>query len=136
MENHFVAILCGADPSFPLYLWSDAELILNLTRPSMSNLNILAWEMLNGPYVFDRTPIAPVGTRVVVLENPLTRGSWATHGEDGCYVGPAFSHYREYRLFVKNSQAFRTTNSLSWNQHQMDDVIISYCTSIVSNVSR
>ncbi len=37
-KNHFVAILCGADKDFPLYLWSDilqqAEHTLNLLRPS------------------------------------------------------------------------------------------------------
>ena len=40
-KNHFVAILCGTDPDFPLHLWCrllpQAQLTLNLLRKSQIN---------------------------------------------------------------------------------------------------
>ena len=76
-KAHFIAILCGVDPEFPLYLWDrllpQAMLTLNLLRTSRINPRLSAEEQLNGIFDFNRTPIGPLGTRVVVHEMPDTR---------------------------------------------------------------
>jgi hypothetical protein len=92
-KNHFVAILCGTHPEFPLRLWDkllpQAQLTLNLLRQSRMNPRLSAHSFLNGPFNFNRTPLAPVGTKVIVHENPSIRGTWDAHGVDGWYIGYA-----------------------------------------------
>jgi hypothetical protein len=44
---------------------------------------------LYGNFDFNKTPLAPPGTKVVVHLKPDQRASWAYHGEDGWYVGPS-----------------------------------------------
>ena len=87
MENHFISILCGLDPLFPLQLWDklidQANLTLNLLRPSRLNPKMAVEAMLNGPFDFNRTPIAPLGTKCLVHEKTAVRGTWAPHGLDG-----------------------------------------------------
>ena len=86
-------------PKFPLYLWDkllpQAELTLNVLRGSRLNPKLSAWDQVCGAvYDYNCTPIGPPGTRVLVHEKTQQRGTWALHGEDAWYIGPAFDHYR------------------------------------------
>jgi hypothetical protein len=60
-----------------------------------------------GDYDFSRNPIAPLGTRVIILEDPNKRGSWASHGVRGFYVGPALDHYRSFRVLIDDTKRVR-----------------------------
>ena len=96
-KNHFIAGLSSTDPIFPLYLWDlllpQAEMSLNLLRGSRINPKLSAYAQIFGQYDYNRTPIAPPGTKVVVHEKPHQRGSWDPHGKDGYYAGPAMESY-------------------------------------------
>ena len=60
--------------------------------------------MLNGPFDFTRIPIASLGTKCLVHEKPAVRGTWAPHGVDGWYVGPARDHYRCYAVYIPSTK--------------------------------
>jgi len=98
LKNHFIAILCSPDPEFSLHLWDrlspQALTTLNLLRGSRINPKLSAYAQLNGAFDFNRTPMGPPGTRVLVHELPEARGTWAPHAVPGWYIGPAFEHYR------------------------------------------
>ena len=47
-----------------------------------------------GQYDYNKTPLNPTGTRVVVHDTPEKRATWALNGETGWTVGPAPDHYR------------------------------------------
>ncbi|KAL7500917.1 hypothetical protein ACHAWT_008970 [Skeletonema menzelii] len=115
-KNHFISGLCCTDSEFPLQLWDQlteqAELTLNLLRTSRRDPSKSAYEDLNGkPFDFNRTPLAPPGTRSVVYEHPTSRTSWGPRGSDAWYVGPAMDHYRNYRFFIIDTNAYRTSAS-------------------------
>ena len=58
---------------FPLQLWDrlieQTNLTLNLLRQSRLNPKMSAEAMMNDPFDFNRTPIAPLGTKVLVHEH-------------------------------------------------------------------
>jgi hypothetical protein len=112
-------MLCVADPDFPIYLFDklieQAELTLNLLRGSSFSPHVSAWQALNGAYSFTDTPIAPPGIKIVCFESPDQRKTWAPHGVDGFYIGPAFDHHRCYRVYITSTKGFRTTGQLSWH---------------------
>ena len=149
-KNHMLSNLCLLNPSFPLDVWDkllpQMELTLNLMRRSGLNHRLSAWSYLHGAWNFVNTPIAPLGTKVVIFEDPKTRPSWATHGVDGWYVGPAFNHFHEFTVYVPSTNAIRTTNTLSWYPHDtfsipatsvIDDIaiLLDSLTSAVSSLS-
>jgi hypothetical protein len=80
-KNHFIAGLCSTDPSFPVYLWDElvpqALLTLNFLRTSRLNPGLSAYNQLFSVFDFNRTPLAPPGTRALIFEDPDTRESWA-----------------------------------------------------------
>jgi hypothetical protein len=79
IKNHFIAILAGVDLTFPPYLWDlllpQAELTLNLLQQSALNPKISAWEYFHGPFDFDKTPLGPVGFRMLIHSKPATQCS-------------------------------------------------------------
>lgn len=118
-KNHLIATLCTADPAFPLNLWDtilpQSELTLNLLRGSRLNTSQSAWAAMQGPYDFNAHPLAPIGIRVVIHEKPVQRASWAPHGIDGFYLGPASDHYRCYRCWSIDTQRERITDTVAWH---------------------
>jgi len=120
-KNHFIAILAGVDPEFPANLWcsliQQAEITINALRESTCNPRMSAWEEINGPLDFNRTPMAPPGMRVTVHDKPSDRASWAKHGTPGFYTGPAMDHYRCYTTATKATGATRVTDTLAWHPH-------------------
>jgi hypothetical protein len=76
-KDHFLAILAGVDPKFLAYLWDlllpQAELTLNILRQSLINSRISAWEFFQGPFDLAKTPLAPIGCRVLIHAKPATR---------------------------------------------------------------
>jgi len=117
-KNHFIAGLCSTDKNFPLHLWDrllpQAELTLNLLRSSRINPRLSAWAQLHGPFDFNRTPIAPPGIRVIIHDKPTVRRSWAPHGTDGWYLGPALRSYRCYTVWAADTNAQRITDTVAW----------------------
>ena len=122
-KNHFVAVLSAADPSFPLAAWDlllgQIELNLNLLRASPLNPTISAWHGAHGPHDFAAHPFAPQGMKVLAFEDPGNRPSWAPHGVEAFYVGPALSHYRSFEVFVPSTGKVRVTDTLAWFPHSV-----------------
>eukprot|EP00978_Attheya_sp_CCMP212_P008992 scaffold21179_cov47-Attheya_sp.AAC.3 len=71
-KNHFIAGLCSTDENFRLHLWdrllSQAMISLNLLRGSRLNPKLSAYAQIHGAFDFNRTPLAPPGTKVLVHE--------------------------------------------------------------------
>ena len=122
-KNHFIAGLCSTDENFPLQCWcrllDQAELIINMLRPSRLNPRLSAYAQLEGSFNFNATPLAPPGTKVVVHETPAARKSWAPHGIEGWYVGPAMKHYRCFRCFIPKTGSERIAETVQFFPQQV-----------------
>jgi hypothetical protein len=117
-KNHFIAGLRSTNRDFPLNLWDkllpQCLLTLNLLRRSRINPQLSAQAHMHGAFDFNRTPLAPPGTKVLIHEKPDTRGTWAPHAVEGWYLGPAMRHYRCYRIWAWNTSAERVADTLAW----------------------
>lgn len=117
-KNHLIAGLCSCDPTFPMHLWcrllQQAIITLNLLRASRINPKLSAYAQVFGNFDYNRTPLAPPGTRVLSHDKPDKRASWAPHGEEGWYVGPAMEHYRCYRIFIIKTKADRDSDTVTF----------------------
>ena len=117
-KNHFISILAGTDPNFPKDRWDlllpQVELTLNLSRPSKLNPKVSAYTLINGAFDFNKTPLAPAGTKTIVHDVPTERASWAEHGSRGYYIGPALKHFCCYRNFMVGTKSIRTSNTVEF----------------------
>jgi hypothetical protein len=71
-----------------------------MLRTSRINPKLSAATHIFGQYDFNRAPMAPPETRIIAHETQKRRRTWAPHGEDGWYIGPALEHYRCYTVYI------------------------------------
>jgi hypothetical protein len=97
-KEHFIAAFATVDQLCPLQLWDEflpqVELTLNMLHFSHCNSKISANQEVYGAFNFNKTPLAPLGTKALIYDDPTSQASWAPHATDGYYVGPANNHYR------------------------------------------
>ena len=85
-KNYFIAGLCTFHKKIPLLLWcqllQQAEISLNLLRASRTNPKLSAYVIVEGEFNFNKTPLAPPGTKALIFDSPTTRKTlvrWIYH---------------------------------------------------------
>ena len=108
-KAHFLSILAGVAATFSPFLWDkllpQTELTLNLLCQSNIAPAMSAWEHFNGPFNFDATPIAPLGSPIIIHTKPGNRRSWDYRGQKGFIIGPAFDLYRCFGVVDATTKA-------------------------------
>jgi hypothetical protein len=101
-----------------MHLWDrllpQAILTLNILSTSRKNPKISAATHLDGQYEYNRAPMAPPGTRIIAHEMPNRRRTWAPHGQDGWYIGPALEHYRCYTVYINKTRSERVVETVDF----------------------
>ena len=85
-KNNFLSILAGVADGFPPSLWDrllpQTEITLNLLRQS-NTTPTYAYAHLNGPFYYNKMPLASMGCEVQVHKKSNSQGTWAFHSVDG-----------------------------------------------------
>jgi hypothetical protein len=73
-KNHFVAIQARTPSTYRLSNWckdlEQTNITLNMLRPCTTNPLLSTYEALKGMFSFNRTPMAPIGTEVMIHIKP------------------------------------------------------------------
>jgi hypothetical protein len=69
---------------------------------------------IHGPFDYNKTPIAPLGYKVLVHVKAHLRGAWDPKAEDGFYIGPAKTHYRCMQVYITETDSTRITDTITW----------------------
>ena len=114
-KYHFISGLATIDVNAPLQLWdqwlAQSQDTLNMMRTSRQNSSISAYEEMEGKFDFNRTPMAPFGTKGLAYLDPDERLTFQTHGVDVYYVARSPFHYRLMKFYDPISRNFRTTGT-------------------------
>jgi hypothetical protein len=101
-----------------MYLWDrllpQAVITLNMLRTSRINPKLSASTHIDGQYDYNRSPMAPPGTRIISHETPSRRRTWAPHVQDGWLIGPALEHYRCYTVYVNKTRGERIVETVEF----------------------
>ena len=123
-KNHFISILSGTNPDFPLHfcdkLLPQACITINLLRNSHRNPHLSAEAHLNGNFDYNTTPLAPPGTKVLAFEPPDKRDIWAMYGTLGWYIGTALHHYMCWKIYVTNIAVTRVCDTVKSSPKQFN----------------
>ena len=101
-KNHFIYELSTTDPDLPISEWDrllyQCKITLNILRNFRVNPALSAYAYLFGPYDFNKSPMAPPGTRVIVHEKHGNRTSWGNHGTPGWYISQSLDQIQVYAV--------------------------------------
>ena len=95
-KNHFLSVLAGVADGLPLSLWDrllpQTKITLNLLRQSNATPTVSAYAHLNGPFGYNKMPLAPMGCEVQVHKKSDSRGTWAFQSVNGWYLATSPEH--------------------------------------------
>ncbi|KAL7531195.1 hypothetical protein ACHAXR_003897, partial [Thalassiosira sp. AJA248-18] len=121
-KNHFAATRAGTPSSFKMSNWckmlEQCDITLNMMRPCTLNPLLSAFEAMEGMYSFDATPMAPIGTEMLMHLKPIRRHTWDYHAVKAWYFAPALKHYRVVKG-VLESGAVRLTDTWKFKHHAL-----------------
>ena len=133
-KNHFTATRAGTPPSFRMSNWckmtEQCDITLNMMRPCTTNPLLSAFEAMEGSYSFDATPMAPVGTEMLMHLKPIRRHTWDYHAVKAWYFAPALKQYRSVKG-VLESGSVRLTDTWKFKHHALKTPAISSTDRIV-----
>jgi hypothetical protein len=102
-KNHYIAILAGVDPTFPMNLCDclvpQAVLALNLLRQSNVVTTMSAYQHVNGAFDYNKVLLAPLGWAVQMHESTNRQRTWDLHSLSRWYLGTSPKHYRCHQIF-------------------------------------
>ena len=59
---------------------------------------------MNGKFDYNKTLLAPPGTKALIFEAATRRAAWAPHAVNSWYLGPAMHHYRAQKFFIESTR--------------------------------
>ena len=108
-KDHFLAGLASTHPDFPMKEWDrlilQSNISLNLLRASRVHPQISAYASLFGNFDYTRTPMAPLGTKLIFHNKTSQHPSWGFHGQEGWCIGPALDHYRNIMAYFPETRS-------------------------------
>ena len=128
-KNRFISGLPGTEKLFPMHLWDrlldQAHVTLNMLRTSRHNPNISVHDMMDINCDFNKLPLAPQFTKVVLHEKPNRNCTWVHNGLQFWYIGPAVEHYQRYKVYITKTRAERITDTVEFLPENTNMPVIS-----------
>ena len=117
-KNHFISGFSTTDSDFPIIKWyqllTKILITLNLLLNYRVNPALSPYAYLYDPCDFNRSPMAPPGTHVIVHNNTGNQTSWDHHGTPSCYIGPSLDHYRCMQCYIPTTGIVSITDTLQY----------------------
>jgi hypothetical protein len=114
-KDAFMAALATTDSNFPLQLWDrlspQIQDTLNLLHALHIDPSKSAYEILNGPYNWNRYSLTPLVCKAIVYKDGDTCGSWASRGVYAWYLGPSKDNYRCDNYYIIKTRAYWISGS-------------------------
>ena len=106
------------DTYFPISKWYrllyQYAIILNLLRNSRVRPALSAYAYLFGPCDFNKYPMAPPGTHIIVHDKPCNRTSCGHHVTLGWYIGPYLEYYSFMQCYMPATGIVIITDTLQY----------------------
>jgi hypothetical protein len=139
-KNYFLAGMAGLPKSFPIANWCHLTMqcnsALNMLCPCCQNPLLLAHKVLKKLFSFNATPMAPLGTEVLVHMKPNQQCTWGYHASKAWYLSHATKHYRCIRVLMADTGSKRITNTFLFKHHAIPVLDITATDRIINATTR
>jgi hypothetical protein len=138
-KAHFLSVLAGVAKDFPPSLWNrllpQTEVTLNLLRQSNTMPTRSAYAHLNGPFDYNKMPLAPMGCEVQVHKKSDSHGTWAYHSVDGWYLSTLPEHYRMHVCHIKSIKSNQLSDPVHFKHKHITNPALTHDDKIMKAVA-
>ena len=119
-KDRFILRFSTTDLGFPIREWDrllfQLFITLNLLSKSRVSPDLSVYAHLYGSYSFNKSPMEPPGTHVVVHVKPGICTSWSHQEIIGWYISPYLDHYRCIQCYMPATSILCINNTLQYTQ--------------------
>jgi hypothetical protein len=123
LENHFLAGMVDLPKSFSKANWCrltpQCDATLNMLHACWKNPLLLAHKVLKGLFSFNATPMAPLGTEVLIHMKPNHWRTWGYHTSKAWYLSHAANHYQCIWVPMADTGGERITDTFQFKHHAL-----------------
>jgi hypothetical protein len=138
-KSHFIAILAGLDPSFPITLWDilllQAILTLNFLRQAKVDPSVSAYQFMHGEFDYNKMPLAPLGCAVQMHESPNRQKTWNVHSLNGWYPGTSDKHYWCYTIYCTKTRSERISDTVFFQDKYLTQPVVTPVDTMIKAMS-
>ena len=128
-KNHFVGVMCGTDPKFPMQLWwrilRQVEHQLNMIRKSRVAPNVSAFTHLYGQHNYDENFSTPLGTAVKMYVMPEKQRGFDSHTKSGFYLGTSWGYYCCHKVWIPQTKSVRISQAVFFKHKYLNQPSIT-----------
>jgi hypothetical protein len=92
---------------------------LNMMHPCCLNPLLSVHKAMEGSFLFNATPLAPLGTKVLVHLKPTQCKSWGYHAAKAWYLSHAKNHYRCIQVIMRDTGGEPITDTFRFQHHAL-----------------
>jgi hypothetical protein len=112
------------------------NITLNMLCPCCQNPLLLAHKALKGLFSFKATPMAPLGTEVLVHMKQYCQHMWGYHASKAWYLLHAAKHYRCIRVLMADTGSKKITDMFQFKHHAIPVLVIAATDRIIDAMTR
>ena len=128
-KNHFLVILIGVDPSFPIHLWDRLILQSVLAQNFLCQLNVApgisAYALLHGPLDYNAMLLALLGYAVQLHKATIKWKTWSGHSFDEWYLGTSKQYHREHTIYINKTKSVQNCNTVFFKHKYITHPIVT-----------
>jgi hypothetical protein len=94
-----------------MIFFPQVELTLNLPQFSQWDHMKSANKEVNDKFDYNKTLLAPLGTKGLVYNDPATCASWGPHGTNAYYVGQALKYYQCLKFYMPGTRQYQVADT-------------------------
>jgi hypothetical protein len=138
-KAHFLSILAGVAKDFLPSLWDQllpqTEITLNLLCQSNTMPTVSPYAHLNGPFDYNKLPLAPMGCEVQVHKKSDSHGTWAYHSVDGWYLSTLPEHYHMHVCHIKSTKSDQLSDTVHFKHKHITNPALTHDDKIMKAVA-
>ena len=118
-KEHFKSLREDFDTKFTKHilcqLITQVNITLNLLQQACLHPYLSSYHAIWGAFNYNRTPLNPPCTCVIVRENPKQQSNWDDNGVEEWYIGPSIKCYHScYRCYISSTGVERVSDTVQF----------------------
>jgi hypothetical protein len=128
-KDHFIGVLSGCAPTFPLHLWCqllpqvERQLLLLQQSPLYPNLS--AYAHLYGNHNYNKHPFVPIGMEALVHNKPHKHHPYAEHCKKAFVLGMSTKHYQCWKFCLTATQATQILGATFFKHKYLTNALVT-----------
>ena len=139
-KAHFLSMLVGTAGNCLKLFWGQLLMQIEITvillwQPNLTTI-VLAYAHLNGPFDYNKMPLALMGLALKVHKKTDKRNMWLYHSVNGLYLSMSTKQHGTHTCHVKSTRSKQLTDTVQFNHNNITNLTVTHTIKILLSLCK